>query len=69
VDGGPAAFTATGELFGSWKRWCESRNYQPGTERAFSDSLSDCGYNRDRKKTARGFRGIALKQSSMLAEE
>jgi len=27
VDGGPAAFTATGELFGSWKRWCESRNY------------------------------------------
>ena len=68
MDGGPAAFTATAELFASWRRWCETRNYQPGTERAFSDSLSDRGYDRDRKNSARGFSGIALKQSSMLAE-
>jgi putative DNA primase/helicase len=68
-DGGPGAFTLTRELFGSWKRWCESRNYRPGTETAFADSLSDRGYNKGRKNFGRGFNGIALKQSSMLTEE
>ena len=65
IDRSPDAFTQTQDLFGSWKYWCESRNYRSGTQRAFSDSLSDRGYERDRKEFARGFNGIVLRQASM----
>jgi putative DNA primase/helicase len=29
-DGGPYAFTATSQLFASWKSWCDERNLKPG---------------------------------------
>jgi putative DNA primase/helicase len=57
----PCAFTASRALFKSWKCWCDERNLPPGTETAFVDTLKDRGYEQDRKKIGRGFKGIMLK--------
>ena len=38
-DGGAFAFTRTSELFASWKSWCESRNFKPGSVKALSEAL------------------------------
>ena len=32
-DGGPYAFTPTGQLFASWKTWCDERNLARNRER------------------------------------
>jgi putative DNA primase/helicase len=56
-DGGPFAFTPIGQLFASWKLWCDERNMRPGTSQAFSNALVDRGYVR--KKGTGGVRGIA----------
>jgi putative DNA primase/helicase len=58
------AFALTGDLFKSWKSWCEQRNNYIGTETAFSDELADRGFERDRKKYGRGFKGIWLRSSN-----
>jgi putative DNA primase/helicase len=55
------AFTTTTKLFKCWKLWCERTNNFCGTERAFSDDLEDHGFERDRRKYGRGFKGIALR--------
>jgi putative DNA primase/helicase len=60
----PYAFTATRELFGSWRKWCEDRNLTSGTETAFADTLKDRGHEHHRKTNGRGFKGIALKTPS-----
>jgi putative DNA primase/helicase len=61
-DREPSAFTKTGELFASWKNWCDRRNLMAGSSGALSDALVDRGYIRKRgTKGARGFKAIALK--------
>jgi putative DNA primase/helicase len=57
----PDAFALTANLFGSWKSWTERRNLPAGTATAFADSMRDKGYQNDRKKYGRGFKGITLK--------
>jgi hypothetical protein len=68
VTGSADDFTASRLLFLSWKRWCDDRNLASGTETAFVESLKDRGYEQHRKTIARGFKGVVLKQSSMLEE-
>jgi phage/plasmid-associated DNA primase len=63
-DHDPNVFTLTRALFKCWKTWCEERNLQPGTETAFADKLKDRGYQHDRKKFGRGFKGIMLKAAN-----
>jgi putative DNA primase/helicase len=61
-DGGPFAFTATSELFGSWKAWCEERNHRTGTSHALSEALTDRGHVRKKgAKGIRGFRNLVVK--------
>jgi putative DNA primase/helicase len=60
----PNSFTPTTELFKAWKLWCEERNHYVGTERSFSDDLADRGFERDRRRYGRGFKGIALRASN-----
>jgi putative DNA primase/helicase len=60
LDAGPYAFTTTRVLFTSWKGWAEPRNIYVGSERAFSESLVEKGFEHDRRTTGRGFKGIAL---------
>ncbi len=57
------SFVPSRSLFANWKLWCDARNLFAGTETAFVDSLKDKGYDQQRTKTARGFKGIALKGS------
>jgi putative DNA primase/helicase len=63
----PRAFTLTRALFKSWKQWCDERNLAPGTETAFAESLKHRGYEHDRKKFGRGFKGIVLKSMNELS--
>ena len=58
------AFTPTADLFKAWKCFCELRNHRAGTERSFSDDLADRGFERARTKSARGFKGIALRPNN-----
>jgi putative DNA primase/helicase len=62
IDGGPFAFTPTGQLFASWKGWCDERNLKPGSGNALSDALVDRGFVR-KKGTggARGFVGLTVR--------
>jgi putative DNA primase/helicase len=61
-DGGPFAFTPTGQLFTSWKNWCDERNLKPGSGNALSDALVDRGFERKRgAKGVRGFGSIVFK--------
>jgi putative DNA primase/helicase len=62
-DGGPYAYTAISQLFGSWKSWCDERGMKPGTARGLADTLSDKGYTRARAKGGvRGFKKLVLKK-------
>jgi P4 family phage/plasmid primase-like protien len=56
----PRAFTTTRVLYTSWKIWSEARGMSAGTERAFSDSLEEKGYERDRMEYGRGFKRLRL---------
>jgi phage/plasmid-associated DNA primase len=40
-DGGPMALTRTRDLFTSWKTWTEERNLKPGSEKSFSEMLTN----------------------------
>ena len=63
-DGGPFGFTKSGQLFASWKQWCDRHGIQVGSERALSDTLTDRGFSRKKgAKGARGFKGIAIKRA------
>jgi putative DNA primase/helicase len=61
-DGGEFAFTRTGNLFASWKTWCEAHNLKPGSEQGFSGTLSDKGFEKKRNNAGQmGFRKITLR--------
>jgi putative DNA primase/helicase len=62
----PGFFTLTNGLFGSWRQWCEPRNLPAGTETSFADSLKERGFDKDRRKYGRGFKGIRLKSVSEM---
>jgi putative DNA primase/helicase len=68
-DGGPFAFTPTGQLFASWKAWCDERNLKPGNGNALSDALADRGFDRKRGHGGvRGFRGLTMKAPQSYAD-
>jgi putative DNA primase/helicase len=62
ADGGPFAFTASTQLYASWKQWCDERGMEPGSVKALSDGLTDRGYIPKRTKRGRGFHSLVLKQ-------
>jgi putative DNA primase/helicase len=64
-DGGPHAFTATGQLFASWKFWCDERNPRPGASNALSDTLVDRGFVRKKgTKGVRGFKNLVVRAAN-----
>jgi putative DNA primase/helicase len=62
-------FTPIAELFASWKSWCDARQVVPGNSNTLSDTLVDRGYNRKRRKRARGFLGLTLRKGEDEAGE
>jgi putative DNA primase/helicase len=51
---------SSGELYQSWKKWAEDAGEYPGSSKAFSNSLEECGYKRKRERDGTRFYGIAL---------
>ena len=69
TEAGPFAFVRTFELFTAWKAWCDRRNVRPGSERAFSESLSDRGFVKKKQggTNRAGFVGLDLKSASEIS--
>jgi putative DNA primase/helicase len=60
--GGPFAFTPIGQLFASWKTWCDGQNIKAGSVNTFSEALADRGFAKKRALGGvRGFRSLVLK--------
>ncbi len=56
------SYSATaGELYRSWKAWCESTGEKPTSQKRFSQNLEDRGFERARTSGSRTFNGIAPK--------
>jgi putative DNA primase/helicase len=63
--GGPFAFTASGQLYASWRNWCDERGLAPGSAKSFTQALTDRGCQAKRIRTgARGFASIILRQQN-----
>ena len=58
-----SAFTPLAKLFETWKAWCERGNHFIGTQLAFSDDLADHGFERDKQRGQRGFKGLELREN------
>jgi putative DNA primase/helicase len=63
-DGGPYAFTATADLYASWRAWCDARGIKPGSSNNLSEAIEDHGFERKRSghSRARGFKRLCLKE-------
>jgi len=56
---GPQRSATAGELFESWREWCESAGEHPGSQKAFSQDLEAKGFHRDKGgKGVRIFLGL-----------
>lgn len=60
-DVNPAFSAYVKDLYDEWKSWAGSRNEWVGSCKAFSQALEDKGFKRSRTKSARYFKGIAIK--------
>lgn len=54
------AWTASGELYASWKSWAEAQGERIGSMRLFADALEGQGFKGRRTYKGRGFDGIGL---------
>ncbi len=48
------------DLFAAWCRWCGSEGEEPGTQTAFSNALTDRGYNKVHAETGKFWQGLSL---------
>jgi putative DNA primase/helicase len=64
-----AASAAGSELYQSWKAWAEDAGEHPGSNKAFSNALEECGYRRKHERDGTRFYGVALKPPEMSDEE
>ena len=54
----PQAWTATGDLYGSWKAWAENNGEFVGSVKRFVHMLEGRGYRQIRRRDGRGFAGL-----------
>lgn len=48
------------ELFTAWTAWCHASGEQPGTEKAFAESLANRGYAKKRTSAGQAYQGLML---------
>jgi putative DNA primase/helicase len=48
------------ELFAAWSRWCSQEGEEPGTQTAFSGTLTDLGYDKKATKTGKFWLSLGL---------
>jgi P4 family phage/plasmid primase-like protien len=58
---GPSRSATSAMLYGDWKAWAEANGEYAGSQKRFSESLTTRGYERRNTNSARGFRGIGLR--------
>lgn len=56
----------TSDLFTSWTLWADTTGEFIGTQKRFIQNLESRGLTYERTKSARGFRGVRLRQSPMV---
>jgi len=65
----PAAHARAGDLFDSWRAWCQTRNEHPGSERSFSHQLQGRGFTKHKHLPGlhgvRGYSGLCLRSGSV----
>jgi len=54
----PQAWTATADLYGSWKTWAENNGEFVGSVKRFVHMLEGKGYRQVRRRDGRGFAGL-----------
>jgi putative DNA primase/helicase len=54
------------DLFATWSRWCSQEGEDAGTQTAFSNGLTDLGYDKDRTSTGMFWKGLGLSASEGL---
>ncbi len=58
----------TAALYGAWKSWAEASGEFAGSKKRFSENLTSRGFQLYRDRTARGFRGLRLREGSGCTE-
>jgi putative DNA primase/helicase len=58
------SWTSTTELFTSWKIWADKAGEHSGTLKRFSQKLEEKGFDKDRRRNARGFIALRVTPSS-----
>jgi putative DNA primase/helicase len=62
----PRCWSTSGALFADYQKWCQSTGEHERSQRRFSTELEGRGFEPERTKTARGFRGIGLREDAFL---
>jgi len=60
---GPSYWSGSSALFASWKSWAEANGEYAGSMKRFSETLTNRGFEKQNTRSARGFRGLALRDS------
>jgi putative DNA primase/helicase len=48
------------DLFAAWQKWCATESEEPGTQTAFSNELTERGYDKERKGAGMFWQGLSL---------
>jgi putative DNA primase/helicase len=56
----PAAHVRAGDLFHAWQKWCSENGVDPGTQKAFSMSLTNRGFQKQAKNFGALYIGVGL---------
>ncbi len=63
----PGAWTATGDLYAAYSRWCESSAERPMGRRSFAEAMARGGFEAERRNAGRGWNGVELKPEFALS--
>ena len=56
----PQSWTSSTDLFLSWKHWADIAGEPSGTQKRFSQKLEERGFDKERNRDGRGFRGLRI---------
>jgi len=68
-DLGPNLKATSNALYTSWKSWADANGEYAGSNKRFSETLTARGFHRANTSTARGFRGLTLRDTTSTSPE
>jgi putative DNA primase/helicase len=54
------SWASSTDLFISWKNWADAAGEPSGTQKRFSQKLEERGFDKERNRDGRGFRGLRV---------